>query len=47
MTMFHLVWDKEFEITNDTLHFIAIVKMTKEFKIMMIILLNLIWLIIK
>ena len=47
MTMFHLAWDKEFEITNDTPHFIAIVKMTKEFKIMMIILLNLIWLIIK
>ena len=31
-TTFHLVWDKEFEITNGSLHLITLIKMTKDLK---------------
>ena len=31
-TTFHLVWDKELEITNGSLHLITLIKMTKELK---------------
>ena len=31
-TTFHLVWDKEFEIANGSLHLITLIKMTKELK---------------